>query len=639
MSESSTGPEFLKQRYPRLSDSPEVAKAAKRTASRTGTAVSRDPEARIQNYLDRFKEIIERDDPEKKENGLTALKKILVNKYVVRVEDVPDSYWQAQLRVVRQRGESGDWQSLPEKEQLELKRKHLAQSKEDQQGSLEEWVDYLASGKSSYLPDYLKYWAFQGMLRLERYEKGNEEKGIKGRFPERPTGRQRSVKMFPEVNERALKFIASAYEAQATNQGISFRYDISQSARTEFLGALREKDFRLLYSWGQENVPPISEEEMRTTEGEWLTYSQGSDPKVLAKSLQGKGSGWCIAGENLAKQYLSHGNLHVYYTHDKEGKPTIPRVVIVQKGNQVSEVRGIEWEENVDSYIQEANIIGNKLKEIPGGEAFFETDEDTKRLTAIDKKIATGGLLTREELAFLYEVDRPIKHFGYKKDPRIKELREQRNSGEDMSIVFGCSRDQIARRVSEIKTDTKAYMGSLEPGIFDKLPGSLEHIYTSFPEGRIRNEAIEIGGKSVDQLEQEIEQANIRISEFTKGMLHSKDFTILPNPKMLDTVRLRVADLGLPGNPTTDQVYQRANDLGLDRVPAETGVRYRLKYTNQPLYEWLNMGMKQIIDPRVDPRVFALYRDEAGLHLDYEFANPGNGWHPEAELMFTLRKS
>src|SRR3989344_9356093 len=279
MSGDNTGPEFLKQRYPGLSNSPEVTQAAKRTATRTNAEVSTHPGARIHNYLDRFREIIERKDPGQRAQGITALKRILVSRYVVRVEDIPDSYWQAQMRVVRERGESGDWQTLPEEEQLELKRKHLAQTKEDQQGSLEEWIDYFASDKSSYLPDHLKYWAFRGMLRLERYEKGNEEKGIKGRFPERPTGRQRSIKMFPEVNERALKFISESYEAQAKNQTISFRYDISQSAQTEFLEHLKKKDFRSLYCWGQEHIPPISEEEMRTTEGEWLTYDQHSAPK------------------------------------------------------------------------------------------------------------------------------------------------------------------------------------------------------------------------------------------------------------------------------------------------------------------------------------------------------------------------
>ncbi len=240
-------PQFLKERFPGLAESKEVKSAVKRAEKRGFPEPEiEDPTSRdIQIYLNRFKEILERQDPKEKERGIKALKKILIDRYVVRVEDIPESYWQAQLRIIRERGELGDRQFLPEAEQLKLKQEHLAQAKEDQKGSLEEWVDYLASDCFSYLPDYLKYWVFKGMLRLELYEKGDREKGIPGRFPQLSTGRQRSVKMFPEVKERALQFIAQAYKNQAAGKVIEFdRYDIPQQAQQQFLNALAKKDFR-----------------------------------------------------------------------------------------------------------------------------------------------------------------------------------------------------------------------------------------------------------------------------------------------------------------------------------------------------------------------------------------------------------
>lgn len=318
MSESfEKNPKFLEERFPNLAKSPEVNKAASRTEQKTGELVSKEPEARIQNYLDRFKEIIERDDSQERLRGISALKKILTNRYVVRVEDIPDSYWQSQMRVVESRGELGDWQNLSSEEILKIKQECLARAKEDQKGSLEEWIDYLTSDQSSLLPDYLKYWIFRGMLRIEQYEKGDREKGIPGRFPERPTGRQRSVKKFPEVNERGLRFIAKAYKDQAEGKGVVFgRYDIPQEAQEKFLEQLHKKNFRQLYGWTQEYLPPINEEEMKNTEGEWRTYECSDDPNVLSEqinqlteSLRGKGSGWCIAGKELARQYLEQGNL------------------------------------------------------------------------------------------------------------------------------------------------------------------------------------------------------------------------------------------------------------------------------------------------------------------------------------------
>src|SRR3989344_8587397 len=110
MEDPAEATEFLKQKFPHLSNSPEVKQAARRSFMQTGEQVPADPDARIQNYLDRFREIIERSDPTEKERGITALKKILVDRYVVRVEDIPDTYWKHQLDIVRSRGEAGDWE-------------------------------------------------------------------------------------------------------------------------------------------------------------------------------------------------------------------------------------------------------------------------------------------------------------------------------------------------------------------------------------------------------------------------------------------------------------------------------------------------------------------------------------------------
>lgn len=637
MSEGTTNPEFLRQRFPALAGSPEVMAAAKRTRGRPGAEVPREPEALIQNYLNRFKEISERDEPQERRRGITALKKVLVGRYVVRVEDIPDSYWQAQMRVARNRGQLGDWQDLSEEELLKIKQEHLAQTKEDQKGSLEEWIDYLASDKSSYLPDYLKYWVFQGMLKLERYEKGEE--GRPGRFPERPTGRQRSVKMFPEVNERALKFIASAYDAKSKNQTIHFRYDIPQSAQEVFLEALGKRDFRSLYGWGQEYIPPISEEEMQTTEGQWITYQQRSKAKILSGTLQGKGSGWCIAGENVARDYLGKGDLSIYYTRDREGNFTIPRVAIVSQGSRVTEVRGIEWEENVDKYIKETNIISDRLKVTPGGEQFFETDADTKRLTAIDRKQTSGMQLDRDELAFLYEIDRPIKYFGLEKDLRIQELKSQRNPEEDMPSIFGCTPDQIAHRVSEIRGDTKAYVGTLEPGIFDKIRRfNIEHVYTSFSEGRINFDTITIGGKDFNQLQKELDESGMKMSQRAEFMTRSRNFITLPTPQDINLVRLQVGDLGIPdAYPTTEKIFQRARELGLELCPAEVGPNYRLQYKKQSMNEWFYIGMKPIADGDGDPGVFALARDVDGVWLAVGPIR-GREWLPGSEFVFSLSK-
>jgi len=79
--EGGPGPEFLKQKYD-LHNSDEVESAKERTEVRTGEQLPQNPDLLIQNYLDRFKEITDRDNPEKRQRGIEALKKILHDKFV-----------------------------------------------------------------------------------------------------------------------------------------------------------------------------------------------------------------------------------------------------------------------------------------------------------------------------------------------------------------------------------------------------------------------------------------------------------------------------------------------------------------------------------------------------------------------------
>jgi hypothetical protein len=83
-------PGFLKEKY-NLQDSEEVESAVERTAMRMGEEVSQKPVDRIQNYLDRFNEILDREDPDKRERGIEALKRVLHDKLVISSEEVPES--------------------------------------------------------------------------------------------------------------------------------------------------------------------------------------------------------------------------------------------------------------------------------------------------------------------------------------------------------------------------------------------------------------------------------------------------------------------------------------------------------------------------------------------------------------------
>ena len=136
-----------------------------------------------------------------------------------------------------------------------------------------------------------------------------------------------------------------------------------------------------------------------------------------------------------------------------------------------------------------------------------------------------------------------------------------------------------------------------------------------------------------------MEAAGINISDYAKSMLKNREFVPGKNPEEATLIRLTVADLGFKSSATTDQIYERAQILGLELCPADAGPNYRLKYQNQPLNEWIYMGMKQITDSGGHPVVFKLERDDDGLWLHDRWAPPGRVWHPDLKFVFRLRKS
>ena len=613
--------QLLKQKYD-LHKAPEVDSAARRSEARTGERVPQNPLDRIQNYLNRFREITDREDPQQRERGMEAVKRLLHGKYIVKPNEIPESYWENQRRIIRERGQGADLEHVDFEE---LKRQNTEAIIADQSSSMDKWIDYLSSSDAPY-PDALKYWTLRSVLSMGEYDKEKKQ------YPQRSKG---TTKPFPDLNREALAYVIDAVDKKYTATGAK---RVNENADPEFEKLLQGENFGKLYAFAIEKVTPADEQGLVNTQGQWVKYVQGTDHMPLVASLQGHGTGWCTAGESTANAQLQGGDFYVYYSHDRDGQPTVPRVAIRMEGSGIAEVRGIAPEQNLDPYV--APIVEQKLEEFPDGKTYQKKVADMKHLTEIERKAQADIPLSATDLMFLYEVDSPIQGFGYSRDPRIEELRNQRNLEEDMPVVFGCEPSQIAHNPGELQPDTRAYIGPLVSGVFDRLQEhNIEHVYTSFPEGKIRRQQIEIGGKTKEQLQNEMKQAGVNISSYAEDMIKSSDFTTLPVTQTLDTVRLKVGDLGLSGYPTTDQVYKKAQELGLELCPAEVGPHMRLQTKDQPSGDYYWIGMKQITDSAGYPGVFHLARLGDGLWLDDHWARPGSKWLPSLEFVFSLRKS
>lgn len=662
-----TGEQFLHRKDPGLHTTApvehevarkKIAEVVRRKSGgekRATESVSQKPADKIANWL----KVIEKthmghtDDP----RVLERIKESYYEEYTIKPENILQSYWNLQGEIAVNEGRKQDLinggvlieeTTLPGQDgnQIQkrsyifpqnLKEEAARNIVSNQKQCLEKWIDYLTSDDATY-PMWAKYWTFRSIVKMGKLEKTEDGKA---RFATREKG---TVSSFPVLNQRVLAQTIDVMSTRLEERGKlkGEQKPVGNLSTTlsdaDFQQLLSTEDFSRLYAQFLAEIPQYTTQGLGETRGRWVEYEQGSDPRQLVESLEGHPLEWCTADYDTAKIQLQGGDFYIYYSIDEEGNFIIPRLAIRMEGNRIAEPpRGIAPKQNLDPYI--SDVLEKKLVEFGlEGEAFKKRAADMKRLTAIEHKVLTKQDLDTSDLVFIYEINSPIEGFGYEKDPRIGELRSQRNSEEEMPIVFGCSRDQIACSISQIHADTKAYVGKLEPGIFDKLSRNIEHVYTSFPEGKIRRETIQIGGKTAEQLEREMEDQGIHIYGYAKDMLHSKDFTTFPNPENLDTVRLKVQDLDLTGCSTIDQVYAKAKELGLELCPAEAGPHLRLSYKNQPSNELFCIAMEQIPERYGNPSVFRLGRRGDGLWLSGVWVDPGHEWHPESEFVFGLRK-
>ena len=646
----------LHMKNPELQTSPEVNRAVEREERKTEERVPNDPAERIDAYMDRLENIFLNSDEKTRERNLEMFRDKIYDALIIKKENFPESYFELQQRIARERGQAVE--EIPEN----VREQMMDVAIEDQKHSLDAWIDYLTSDDAVY-PAWFKYYAWNQITKLSQFDK---ERG------EYKTRTETTVAPFPDIYRESLARIADLYaqypevlkeigpqlqklRAEKNNlrkslknateeDGVEIENEISAiNQKIEEVSApMRDfdKKFPTLYAELTSESLAASMEGREEIRGEWVKYEQGdsSAAEKLFESLEGKGTGWCTAGKSTAETQIESGDFYVYYTNDTSGEATQPRLAIRMDGdNKIGEVRGVLPHQGIEPLMQE--VLDGKLSEF-GSEAdsYRKKSEDMRILTSLERKKEKEEPFTKDDLAFIYEINSTIEGFGYQKDPRIAELRKDRNVEEDMLAIFECTKDQIAHVPSEITENTKAYVGQLEPGIFQKLPDTLEHVYTSFPEKKIRRESVEIGGKSKEQLISEMEAQGINISNYAKSMMDNPDFIVGSSREEAKLVRLTVADLGFKTSATIDQVFERAQALGLELCPPDTGPNYRLQYKDQPLNDWVRIGMKQISDSDGGPNVFDLERYDDGLWLGYDWAGPDDAWYPDYEFVFRFRK-
>ena len=342
-------------------------------------------------------------------------------------EDIPDAYWKQQEQILRDNGQG--------RKLSEYEKEILAEDLIDKQRqSITSWTNYLSDKNCPY-PLWFKVYAFDGVSKMGLINKETKE------FEKRD---KTTVASFPTLNPEVL---AKVYRNINEFYGIDKEDWLAQHPDDEKLVSLvKSGNFPKLYAKELFDTKTIikTPENPEDIEGDWFTYQLG-DEDELAKAAEG--TGWCITDPNVAHHYLEYGN----YGHsrnkeaDEESNSKAKFIVFKLKApnspdgystngvasirldpdGKVAEVSGLnEGQAIEDSLIP---TVKEKVLSLPGGKEFLQKFEDKQTLIRLDHKMQNGEDLTKEELSFLYELDRPIATLDTynSRDPRITELKEK----------------------------------------------------------------------------------------------------------------------------------------------------------------------------------------------------------------------
>ena len=410
------------------------------TASKSDT-----PEEKIKKYMER----LEKNHNKAKDNKhkMNILKQFYYNKYVIKT--LPESYINLQKKIAHEQG-YGNIDITKE-----MKQEMLFQIQTEQKNSLNKWIEYFCSDDAMY-PMWFKNYAFEGMLKLGVFDKEKKE------FLKRT---KNTSAPYIDLNREVL---AKIYDVLMHQIGENKLSNLEEQALAN------GESFKKIYTYFLKKV--IEQDKSQETEGIWIKYEQGSDYHPLLESLQGKNTGWCTAGETVAREQLENGDFYIYYTKDKNNEYKNPRIAIRMDGKTtIGEIRGIAKDQNLEPHM--GKILDEKLNEFPDKKDYQKKVKDMKYLTILEKKQEEGLEFSFDDLIFLYQINDKIDGFGWESDPRIMEIIQKRNAKKDLSIILKIPENEIAIKLNDFEENKniRFFCGDLNwtedkvPSYFSKL--------------------------------------------------------------------------------------------------------------------------------------------------------------------------
>jgi hypothetical protein len=170
-----SAPRFFAKKVPELHNSEEVADSVEKHTRLTGENISNTPESKIGVYMDRLENVFLNEDEDTRKRNIELLRDSIHEAFVIKRKDIPESYFELQQRIARERGQAVE--VIPELVKEQMKDVII----EDQTKSLDGWVNYLTSNDAMY-PTWFKYLTFRNITKLSQFDKEL------GKFKERTKG-------------------------------------------------------------------------------------------------------------------------------------------------------------------------------------------------------------------------------------------------------------------------------------------------------------------------------------------------------------------------------------------------------------------------------------------------------------------
>jgi hypothetical protein len=142
------------------------------------------------------------------------------------------------------------------------------------------------------------------------------------------------------------------------------------------------------------------------------------------------------------------------------------------------------------------------------------------------------------------------------------------------------------------------------------------------------------GLKTADDFRKALKASGFRIGDYANDILGKPAFIAAVKETEMELVKASVGELGFKNGANQQEIYQKAQELGLKLCPNEVGPQLRLQYPDQPNGEWLVIAMEPIAVSVGFLRLFYVWHADDDQWLNSSYDYPDNSWSAGSPFVF-----